>query len=137
MDTMVQHATPYMALLVLSVVLLVFHVMLQGFLATRELGSSWNAGPRDDGQKPKSALAGRAERASLNYRETYPAFIGLVLALAFYGDVSGWGLLGGWLWFVCRLAYIPLYLAGIPYIRSLVWLGSLLGLLVMIIGLMV
>jgi uncharacterized MAPEG superfamily protein len=137
MDTMVQHATPYMALLVLSVVLLVFHVMLQGFLATRELGSGWNAGPRDDGQKPKSPLAGRAERASANLRETYPAFVGLVLALAFYSDVSGWGLLGGWLWFVCRLAYIPLYLAGIPYIRSLVWLGSLLGLLVMIIGLMV
>ncbi|MBP2550307.1 putative MAPEG superfamily protein [Neorhizobium galegae] len=137
MDTIAPHATPYMALLVLSVVLLVFQIMLQGFLATRELGSKWNAGPRDESLKPKSVLAGRAERASANLRETYPAFVGLVLALAFYSDVSGWGLLGGWLWLLCRLAYIPLYLAGIPYIRSLVWMGSLLGLLVMIVGLLV
>jgi uncharacterized MAPEG superfamily protein len=136
MDMIAQHATPYIALLVFSVVLLVLHILLQGFLATRELGSQWNAGPRDEGLKPKSALAGRAERASQNYRETYPAFLGLILALAFYGDVTGWGLAGGWLWFLCRLAYLPLYLAGIPYIRSLVWLGSLGGLVLMILGLM-
>ncbi|WP_137129407.1 MAPEG family protein [Rhizobium sp. FY34] len=135
MDQIAQHATPYMALLVLSIVLLVLHVMLQGFLATRELGSKWNAGPRDEGRKPASPLAGRAERASQNYRETYPAFVGLILALAFYGDASGWGLVGGWLWFVCRIGYIPLYLLGIAYIRSLVWLGSLAGLVLMIIGL--
>jgi uncharacterized MAPEG superfamily protein len=135
MDTIAQHATPYVALLVISVVLLVLHVMLQGFLATRELGSQWNAGPRDDDLKPKSPLAGRAERASSNFRETYPAFVGLVLALAFYGDASGWGLGGGWIWLLCRIAYIPLYLLGIPYIRSLVWLGSLGGLVLMIIGL--
>jgi uncharacterized MAPEG superfamily protein len=47
------------------------------------------------------------------------------------GDSTGWGLTGAWLWLVCRLVYIPLYLAGIPYIRSLVWVGSLIGLLVM------
>ncbi|MGE6741444.1 MAPEG family protein [Allorhizobium pseudoryzae] len=137
MDQVAALATPYIALLVLSVVLLVLHVMLQGFLATRELGSQWNAGPRDEGLKPKSALAGRAERASSNFRETYPAFVGLILALAFYGDAGGWGLVGGWIWFLCRIAYIPLYLAGIPYIRSLVWLGSLGGIGLMIIGLFV
>ncbi len=135
MDTIAQHATPYIALLVLSVVLLVLHIMLQGVLATRELGSTWNAGPRDDNRKPASPLAGRAERASQNFRETYPAFVGLVLALAFYGDLSGWGLAGGWLWFACRIAYLPLYLRGIPYIRSMVWLGSLAGMVLMMIGL--
>jgi uncharacterized MAPEG superfamily protein len=134
MDQIAQHATPYIALLVFSVVLLVLHIMLQGLLATRELGSQWNAGPRDEGLKPKSALAGRAERASNNFRETYPAFVGLILALAFYGDAAGWGLIGGWIWFLCRIGYIPLYLAGIPYIRSLVWTGSLLGLLLMVVG---
>lgn len=137
MDQVAALATPYIALLVLSVVLLVLHVMLQGFLATRELGSQWNAGPRDEGLKPKSPLAGRAERASANFRETYPAFVGLILALAFYGDAGGWGLIGGWVWFLCRIVYIPLYLAGIPYIRSLVWLGSLGGIGLMIIGLFV
>jgi uncharacterized MAPEG superfamily protein len=114
-----------------SVVLLVIHIMLQGMTATRELGSAWNAGPRDDGQKPKGALAGRADRALNNFKETYPAFVGLALGLAIVGDPSGWGLIGAWVWLVFRVVYIPLYLAGIPYIRSLIWVGSLVGLLIM------
>jgi uncharacterized MAPEG superfamily protein len=135
MDPVSANATQVVILLCLSVVLLLFHILLQGFLATRELGSDWNAGPRDEGREPKSVLAGRAARASKNYQETYPAFVGLLLGLAFIGDASGWGVLGGWLWFVARILYVPLYLAGIPYIRSVVWLVSLLGLLVMMFAL--
>lgn len=124
-------ASPFVQLVAWSVVLLVVHILLQGFSATRELGTEWNAGPRDEGRKPTGAFAGRAERASLNFRETYPAFVGLALALAIVGDPSGWGLTGAWVWLVARLAYIPLYLAGIPYIRSLVWTVSLVGLAIM------
>lgn len=124
-------SSPILVLLALSVALLVFHISLQGMLATRELGSQWNAGPRDDAHEPVGKLAGRAARASANYRETYPGFVALALALAIAGDPSGWGLVGAWLWFVARLVYIPLYLAGIPYIRSLVWLVALAGLAIM------
>jgi uncharacterized MAPEG superfamily protein len=129
-------ATTVVILLCFSVVLLLAHIMLQGFLATRELGSAWNAGPRDEGREPKGAAAGRAARASKNYQETFPAFIGLLLGLAFIGDASGWGLIGAWIWFVARIVYIPLYLAGVPYIRSLAWLVSLLGLVLMMIALL-
>jgi len=131
MDAAVLAVSPFITLLAWSVVLLLVHIGLQSIPATLELGSSWNAGPRDDGKKPSGVFAGRAERAFANFRETYPAFIGLAVSLAITGDLSGWGLVGAWLWFVCRIVYIPLYLAGIPYIRSLVWVGSLLGLLVM------
>jgi len=131
MDAAGLAAYPFAAMVAWSVVLLVFHVSLQGMLATRELGSAWNAGPRDGDKKPSGALAGRAARASANFQETYPAFVSLALALAIVGDPSGWGLIGAWIWLACRLIYIPLYLAGIPYIRSLVWCGSLGGLLVM------
>ena len=131
MDTAVLTASPFPALVAGSVLLLLFHIALQGMLATRELGSAWNAGPRDEQKKPSGALAGRADRASANFRETYPAFIGLALALAIAGDTSGWGLIGGCMWIVFRILYIPLYLAGIPYIRSLIWVGSAAGLLVM------
>lgn len=124
-------SSPILVLLTLSVALLVFHISLQGMLATKELGSQWNAGPRDDAREPVGKLAGRAARASANYRETYPGFVALALALAVAGDPSGWGLVGAWLWFVARLVYIPLYLAGIPYIRSLVWLVALAGLAIM------
>jgi uncharacterized MAPEG superfamily protein len=135
MEALGVSATPYMTLLALSVVLLVGHILLQGMAATRELGSRWNAGPRDEGYEPKGKFAGRAERASGNYRETYPAFIGLLFGVMLTGDVSGWGLAGGWIWFAARVIYVPLYLAGIPYFRSFVWLISMVGMLIMTIAL--
>lgn len=131
MDAAISSASPFVALVGWSVLLLMFHIGLQGMLATRELGSEWNAGPRDTHQKPSGVLAGRADRAAGNFRETYAAFIGLALSLAIIGDPSDWGLTGAWIWLVCRLIYIPLYLAGIPYVRSLVWVGSAAGLLIM------
>ncbi|WP_280992072.1 MAPEG family protein [Ochrobactrum sp. 19YEA23] len=129
------YLSPYLPLVGWSVVLLVAHVLLQAMTATRELGTDWNAGPRDEGLKPSGAIAGRAERASTNFRETYPAFIALALALTLKGDASVWGIYGAWLWFACRIVYIPLYLAGIPYIRSLIWVGSMVGLGVMFLAL--
>src|SRR3546814_11739953 len=87
-------ATYLLTLLALSVFLLLFHIGLQGMLATTELGSAWNAGPRDGGREPKGVLAGRSARAAGNFRETYPAFVGLLLAMAFAGDPSGLGLIG-------------------------------------------
>ena len=134
MEPTIFSASPFLPLVGWSVVLLVAHILLQGMTATKELGTEWNAGPRDEGLKPRGALAGRAERASANFRETYPAFIALALALVFKGHDAGWGLYGAWLWFACRIIYIPLYLAGIPYIRSLAWIGSLAGLALMFIA---
>lgn len=116
-----------------SVVLLVVHVMLQGQTATRERGLEWNAGPRDGAEKPLGPLAGRAARALANYQETYPAFIALALGLAVTGQTGGMGAAGAIVWLVARLVYIPLYLLGIPYVRSLAWTVSMLGLLLMLI----
>lgn len=129
-------ASPFLPLIGLSALLLIVHVILQGVSATKELGSQWNAGPRDDERKPQGKLAGRAARASSNFRETYPAFIALAFGVIMAGDPAGVALIGAWIWLVCRVIYIPLYLAGIPYIRSLVWVGSMVGLLLMFIVLM-
>ncbi|KAA3500050.1 hypothetical protein DXM27_18780 [Rhizobium rhizogenes] len=129
-------ASPFLPLIGLSVLLLVVHIMLQAMTATRELGLDWNAGPRDAEKKPEGRLAGRAARASENFRETYPAFIALAFGVIMAGDPSGLALAGAWIWLICRVIYIPLYLAGVPYIRSLLWLGSLLGLLLMLFVLM-
>ena len=133
MDTLPATAAGFATLAAWSVVLLLVHVMTQGFTATRELGAKWNAGPRDGGRRPTGILAGRAERASANFRETYPGFLVLCLALALAGDPSGWGMMGALLWFAARIVYLPLYLSGIPAIRSLVWMLSLAGLLTMFV----
>ena len=119
-------------ILALSVLLLFVHIGMQGMLATRERGSAWNAGPRDGDMPALSPLAGRADRALANFKETYPAFIAAVLIVVVAGRTGGWSELGVWLWLVARLAYIPLYLAGIPYIRSLVWMVSAVGILLVL-----
>ena len=121
----------------LSVGLLMFHVLLQSTLAVRETGTEWNAGPRDTEVKPRSALAGRAKRASANFRETYPGFVALVLALALGGDAWHLGLAGTLVWFAARITYIPLYLGGVPYVRSYIWLVAMAGLGLMFAGVVI
>lgn len=116
-----------------SVVLLFVHIFLQGRLATRERGLDWNAGPRDGETKPLGPKAGRAERALRNYLETWPAFIALALGLAVTARSGGVAAFGAWLWFFGRLAYLPLYLYGITYVRSAAYVASCVGLFLMLI----
>ena len=45
---------------------------------------------------------------------------------------SGATVLGCQLYFWGRVAYLPLYAFGVPYVRSLVWLASAAGLIIVI-----
>ena len=123
--------TLVMQLLAWSVVLLIVHIGFQGALVTRERGLAWNAGPRDDAQPPAGKYAGRAQRALDNFKETYPAFIALALALSIAGRTDGVGTLGAEVWFAGRVVYLPLYLFGVPWLRTLAYGVSLAGLVMM------
>jgi uncharacterized MAPEG superfamily protein len=118
-----------------STILLFVYIMVEGQTATRERGLDWNAGPRDGDAKPLGPIAGRASRALRNFQETYPAFIALALALTVSGRTGGLGEVGAWTWLVARIVYLPLYLLGIPYLRSLCWTVSILGLILMLVRL--
>ena len=121
--------------LALGVVVLFVHISLQGILATLELGTKWNASPRDERIVVRGPVAGRAERALRNYLETFPALVALALALVVLNKTGGLGATGAWIWLLARVVYIPLYLLGIPYIRSAVWTVSAVGLFLMFIAL--
>ena len=128
--------TQELRLLAWSVLLLIAYIAVQGALVTPLRGMSWNAGPRDEGQPPLGKYPGRAQRALENFKETYPAFIALALALTLASRSDGAGLLGAWIWFAARVAYLPLYLLGIPWLRSVAYGASLVGLVMMLVRLL-
>ena len=75
-----------------------------------------------DNPPPQSQLQARTARAGANLQESLPAFLALcLLAMVQQVDVSQAALI----WLVLRVVYIPCYLLGIIYVRSLVWGGSL------------
>jgi len=118
-----------------SVLLLVVYIIAQGGFEMPQRGMLWNAGPRDGWQPPAGRFAGRARRALANFQETYPAFIALALALALVGKSEGAGALGAWVWLGARIAYLPLYLLGVPWLRSIAYGASLAGLAMMLTAL--
>lgn len=125
-----------LTLLALSVVLLFVHIGVQGALLTKDLGSGYNAGPRDE-KRELGPLAGRAERALRNFLETWPAFIALALIAGVTGTSNGLTQWGAGLYLAFRIVYLPLYLSGVPNFRSLAFGVASLGLLLMLVGLFV
>ena len=83
-------------------------------------------GNRDDLGEP-SPLAGRADRAAKNMVENLAMFVALLAAVHFTGKTSTQATLGANIFFWSRLAFWPCYLAGIHYLRTAIWLVSLIG----------
>jgi uncharacterized MAPEG superfamily protein len=119
-----------------TLVLALVQILLPAGARTAQYGLKWNAGPRDDAQPPPSKLAGRLERAQRNLFETLPLFIGAVLIVHVAGKDGVASLWGAALYFWARVIYVPLYALGVPYVRSLAWGVSLLGLLMVLTSLL-
>ena len=60
----------------------------------------------------------------------------LTLGLVISGQTGGLGFWGSQSWFWARLAYAPIYYAGIPWLRTLVFVGSIPGLILMVFDLL-
>jgi len=129
--------TTELTYLVATLVLALVQVLLPAAGRTLEFGIGWNAGARDQTPPSHNPVVGRLERAKTNLYETLPLFIGAVLIAHVTGAESALTLWGAALYFWARVAYIPLYALGVPYIRSLVWLVSLAGLILILVALFI
>lgn len=123
--------------LVATLVLALVQVIMPAAGRTLEFGISWNAGARDQTPESHNPVVGRLERAQSNLYETLPLFIGAVLIAHVTGAESALTLWGAALYFWARVAFIPLYALGVPYIRSLIWLVSLAGLILILVALFI
>ena len=112
-----------------SIALGLVHVLLGATLMTAQRGLKWNTSASDGEAKPLTGAAARVDRALRNFLETFPFFAAAVLAVVLTQRTSPETALGAQVYFWARLAYVPLYAAGIPYVRTLAWAASLWGLL--------
>jgi len=113
----------------LSVILWIVQVLAQAATARAEFGDAYLLGPRDEQREPKGVMCGRARRALTNYTENLVPFVALDVALIATQHTGG---LGPTIWILARIVHFPLYLSGIPYLRTAAWAVSIIGLLMML-----
>jgi uncharacterized MAPEG superfamily protein len=124
--------TTLLTVLAWGCVLALVHIMAAAQVKTRQYGTKWNMGARDEALPPALPLVGRLERAQANFFETFPIMIAAVLIVLAAGLTGKWLAIGAWLWLGGRAAYLPLYALGVPYVRTLAWLISILGLVMVL-----
>jgi uncharacterized MAPEG superfamily protein len=111
-----------------TLVLAFVQILLFDVARTSQYGAKWNMGARDGTMPPLSAVAERLKRAQDNLFETLPLFIAAVLIAHVADRNSALTALGAQIYLICRVVYVPLYAFGVPVLRSLVWIGSAVGL---------
>src|SRR5215207_8518623 len=123
-------------MLTLSVVLGIVQILAASHAASLQRGYRWSASPRDETMPPLQGVAGRLNRALRNFVETFPLFAALVLAVQVsdtHNALTEWG---ARLYFWARVAYVPLYAAGVPLLRSLVWNLAIIGIVLFVAALL-
>src|SRR5262245_18818155 len=125
---------PELTLLVWAAALAVVQVLVAVMGAFNQVGLMPLVGNRED--MPKLlGWAGRAERAHLNMVLNLGLFALLVLVAVVAGKTNAMTLLGAQLFFWSRVAYAVIYVAGIIWLRTLSWLVSVIGLVLIFIEL--
>ena len=80
--------------LALSIVLGFVHIVLASHAKSWRYGYRWTASARDEHQPPLTGVAGRLERAAINFIETFPFFAAAVLIASSIGRhnaLTYWG----------------------------------------------
>ena len=127
--------TPELLMLALSVVLGLVHIIVSAIATTHQYGPKWNLSARDAAMPALEIVAGRLNRALHNFLETFPLFAVAVL-IADATNRHGWlAVWGSQIYFYARVLYLPIYAAGLPAIRTVVWSVATLGIVMVLIDL--
>jgi uncharacterized MAPEG superfamily protein len=119
---------PELTLLIWAVVLTFVQMLVAVGGATLQVGLPALAGNRE-GLALYTGWAGRASRAHHNMLESLVLFAVLVLVAVLAHKTNSTTLLGAQLFLWARIAYAVIYVIGIPWLRTAVWLASVIGLI--------
>lgn len=124
--------TTELTLLGWTLVLALVQIALASTLRTMETGIGFNMSARDGDGPPKRPVTARMQRAQANLFETLPLFAAAVLIAHVAGRDSSQTVLGCQLYLAARVLYVPLYAAGVPVVRTVVWGVSVWGLIMLV-----
>jgi uncharacterized MAPEG superfamily protein len=113
-------------------ILALVHIFAAVRVKTRQYGTKWNMGARDEALPPPEPIVGRLARAQANYFETFPIAAAAILIVTVADRTDDWTAIGALNWLVARIVYLPLYALGIPKVRTLVFLVSIVGILLIL-----
>lgn len=120
-------------IIIATLILYLAQLLLPNMIAVarKELDKSYLFGPRDEAAGT-SAVPQRAKRAAINMQESMIVFLPLAaLAVATSAPVAEIATV----WLGLRLAYLVTYLMGVGYVRTLIWMASVVCLALMAIEL--
>lgn len=117
-----------------AMILGLVHMTAASFSFKAQVGNAYTVGARDEDLRP-GGVAGRLDRAQRNFLETFPIFVAAVLLLEVLertgGGLSVWG---SAIYLAGRVLFLPLYAAGVPWIRTFSWNFATLGLVLVMAG---
>jgi len=124
-----------LTLLVWAVALTLVQSVIAVLGAQMQVGLPALAGNREN-LPPITGWADRAARAHRNMLENLVLFAALVLVAHVAGKANGVTILGSELFFWARLVYVPVFVIGIPWVRTGVWGVSVVGLVLIFVDLL-
>jgi uncharacterized MAPEG superfamily protein len=126
-----------LTMLALAAAFGLFQLMFGARMGNNQRGLAWNVGPRDTPSPPVSPVAGRLERTSRNFMETFPFFAVAVILLAMLNRHNWATVWGTETYLAARVIYMPLYGFGVPGLRTIVWLIATLAIILLLVALFV
>jgi len=124
--------TTELTVLAWGCVLAFVHVFAAVRVKTRQYGTAWNMGARDEALPPPEPIVGRLARAQANFFETFPIMVAAVLIVSVADLESRWTAIGAILWLAMRAVYLPVYAAGTAKVRTLIFLLSVVGIVMVL-----
>ena len=115
-----------LSILALFGLLVIVTILVQVLLAVPQVGLPYLSSARDDA-RPLTGMAGRAVRAVENSAVAMALFAPAVLLPQATGGFTSTTLLAAQVFLLARIAFVPVYLLGVPYLRTAVWMLGFLA----------
>lgn len=112
--------TPELTILTYAALLQFAQLSLAIAFGDAQTGIKYGLSTRDT-PKPLTGFAGRIDRALNNHYAALALFAIAVITVTLGNQSSHLTETCAWTYLIARIAYVPAYVFGIPYLRSIIW----------------